>query len=170
MIIIFCISAPLLLVRQRVSISQQLFANHSNQDGPHEKTLLQFGSFCCLFLLEAGEGEGGAGLDCLTSIKKFQVQFSQISFFHKLLQDEWILITLLYTVSFFHVSKHLMHRMLLALYIMIFLVMLQIWNCQGNGCLKEHFFQVLVKMSWVASRVSCWLGRWAHGAMDSWWD
>lgn len=88
MIIIFCISTPLLLVRQRVSVSQQLFANHSNQDGPYEKK-----PYCnlvhsvVLFLLEAGEGEGGAGVDCLTSIKKFQVQFSQISFFHKLLQD-----------------------------------------------------------------------------------
>lgn len=71
-------SAPLLLVRQRASISQQLFASHSNQDGPQEeKSSCNLVHPIVLFLLEVGEGEGGAGVDRLTSIKKFQVQFSQ---------------------------------------------------------------------------------------------
>lgn len=167
MIIIFCISTPLLLVRQRVSVSQQLFANHSNQDGPHEKK-----PYCnlvhsvVLFLLEAGEGEGGAGVDCLTSIKKISSSVFSDFFFSQAVTGHVNTNNTPIFSLFFPCFQHLMHRMLLALYIMTFLVMLQIWN----GCLKEHFFHVLVKMSWVASSVSCWLGLWAHGAMDSWWD
>lgn len=53
---------------------------------PRKKSCYNLVHPMVLFLLEVGD-RGGAGVDCLTCIKKFQVLFSQI-FFPKLLKDE----------------------------------------------------------------------------------